>query len=214
MSLRKDWLTGFVLAAASCWMLPGAASAQDASQAPQLEEITVTANFIRPGGQSALKMAVPVRDVPFSLVDYSQSFMKAVDTTRLTDLYGYMSDVQRAGVSGYDITIRGFTSSNTDPNSVLVDGLPGLPACTASPETSDLERVEIVKGPSSVLYGKSQPGGFINLITKKPQAKTETTAELRADTFEGNGIPFGRKNGYTGMSLAGARRQLPGPESS
>lgn len=167
--------------------------------AAQLQEITVTSNFIASGGKSALKMSVPVRDIPFSLEGYSHSFMKAVDTTRLTDLYGYMSDVQRAGNTGYDINIRGFSSSANDPNSILVDGLPGLPARTASPETADLERVEVVKGPASVLYGKGQPGGFINLITKKPQARYESNVELRAATYDGGGIPFGRKNGYTGI---------------
>lgn len=204
MALRKGLIAGVILGPVTCCGLVSAAVAQTlaaAAGAPaaQLEEITVTANFIRPGGESALKMNVPVKDVPFSLVDYSQSFMKAVDTTALTDLYGYMSDVQRAGPSGYDITIRGFTSSATDPNSVLVDGLPGLPARTASPQTANLARVEVVKGPSSVLYGYSQPGGFINLITKKPQGRAETTVELRANTYDGAGISFGHKNGYTGI---------------
>ena len=203
MTVRKGLAAALILGPACCWAFAATASADSAAAAPapmaELQQVTVTANFIRPGGQSALKMNVPVKDVPFALVDYSQAFMKAVDTTQLTDLYGYMSGVQRAGPSGYDITIRGFTSSSTDPNSVLMDGLPGLPARTASPETSDLERVEIVKGPSSVLYGQAQPGGFINLITKKPQRRYQTTATLRANTYDGDGIAFGKKNGYTGI---------------
>ena len=203
MTVTKGLAAGLVLGPACCWGIAAGAPAPNAAakEAPglELQQVTVTADFIRPGGRSALKMNVPVKDVPFSLVDYSRSFMKAVDTTRLTDLYGYMSGVQRAGPSGYDITIRGFTSSSTDPNSVLVDGLPGLPARTASPETSDLERVEIVKGPSSVLYGQAQPGGFINLITKKPQRRHETTATLRADTYDGAGVSFGARNGYTAI---------------
>jgi iron complex outermembrane recepter protein len=209
MTIGKGLTRGLLLTPA-CWLaLTGLATAQNAattasaspvaSAASQLKEITVSASFIRPGGQSALKMNVPVGDVPFSLEDYSQSFMQAVDTTHLTDLYGYMSDVQRAGPSAYDISMRGFTSSVTDPNSVLMDGLPGLPARTASPETADLARVEVVKGPASVLYGQDQPGGFINLITKKPQAQYETNVELRADTYDGDGTPFGNDNGYTGI---------------
>ncbi len=205
MTSRKSFVPGVLLLPACCWGValaaaaPGATTTEAAAPGVQLQAITVTANFIRPGGQSALKMNVPVRDVPFSLADYSQSFMQAVDTTKLTDLYGYMSDVQRAGPSGYDITIRGFTSGSTDPNSVLMDGLPGLPARTASPETADIARVEVVKGPASVLYGQDQPGGFINLITKKPQARYQTNLELRANTYAGAGIPFGRDNGYTGI---------------
>jgi iron complex outermembrane receptor protein len=206
MTARTRLVTGLILGPACCWGLAATAGAQNAggstaASAPevQLQQVTVSANFIRPGGQSALKMNVPVQDVPYSLEDYSQSFMQAVDTTRLTDLYGYMSGVQRAGPSGYDISIRGFTSGSTDPNSVLMDGLPGLPARTASPETADLARVEVVKGPASVLYGQDQPGGFVNLITKKPQAHQETNVELRANTYDGAGIPFGQKNGYTGI---------------
>ncbi len=205
MNTRKSLITGLILGPACYCGLAAPAGAQNAgpsaAAAPsmQLQQVTVTANFIRPGGESALKMNVPVQDVPYSLEDYSQSFMQAVDTTRLTDLYGYMSGVQRAGPSGYDISIRGFTSGSTDPNSVLMDGLPGLPARTASPETADIARVEVVKGPASVMYGQDQPGGFINLITKKPQEHYETNVELRANTYDGAGIPFGRKNGYTGI---------------
>ncbi len=203
MAIRKSVVTGLILAPACCG-LAATAAAQNAGgttavPAMQLQQVTVTANFIRPGGESALKMNVPVQDVPYSLEDYSQSFMQAVDTTRLTDLYGYMSGVQRAGPSGYDISIRGFTSGSTDPNSVLMDGLPGLPARTASPETADLARVEVVKGPASVMYGQDQPGGFINLITKKPQEHHETNVELRANTYDGAGLSFGQKNGYTGI---------------
>jgi len=206
MSIRTRLIAGLILGPVSCCGLAGFAAAQNATAAGtaaspdlQLQQVTVTANFIRPGGQSALKMNVPVKDVPFTLQDYSQSFMQAVDTTRLTDLYGYMSGVQRAGPSGYDISIRGFTSGSTDPNSVLMDGLPGLPARTASPETANIARVEVVKGPASVLYGQDQPGGFVNLITKKPQAHYETNVELRANTFAGDGIAFGNRNGYTGI---------------
>jgi iron complex outermembrane recepter protein len=204
MTMRRGLLAGLILGPASCCGLAGIAAAQNAAAgsaatALQLQEVTVTANFIRPGGQSALKMNVPVHDVPYSIEDYSQSFMQAVDTTKLTDLYGYMSGVQQAGPSAYDISLRGFTSSVTDPNSVLTDGLPGLAARSASPETADLARVEVVKGPASVLYGEDQPGGFINLITKKPQQQYETNVELRANTYDGDGIPFGHDNGYTGI---------------
>src|SRR6185312_1644414 len=123
MTARKGLAAGLILGPACCWAFAATASAQNAAATMrtfELRQVTVAANFIRPGGQSALKMNVPVKDVPFALVGYSEAFMKAVDTTQLTDLYGYMSGVQRAGPSGYDITIRGFTSSSTDPNSVLM----------------------------------------------------------------------------------------------
>ena len=49
-----------------------------------------------------------------------------------------------------------------------------------------------------MLYGQAQPGGFINLITKKPQGRYQTTATLRADTYDGDGISFGKKMAIPG----------------
>ena len=77
MTVRKGLVAGLILGPACCWAFAATASAQDASAttalAPtaELQQVTVTANFIRPGGQSALKMNVPVKDVPFALVDYA-----------------------------------------------------------------------------------------------------------------------------------------------
>lgn len=91
MTVRKGLATGLIFGPVCCWAFASNASAQNAAAATaptatlELQQVTVTANFFRPGGQSALKMNVPVKDVPFALVDYSQAFMKAVDTTQLTD---------------------------------------------------------------------------------------------------------------------------------
>lgn len=180
-------------------LVSAAASAQESEPAPAatpLEEVTVSARFIDEGGQSALKMDVPIKDVPFSLVSYSNAFMDTVDSTRLTDLFGYMSGVQKAGNSGYDLSIRGFTMGGGDRNAIMVDGLPGLSARVSSPSTVNLERVEVLKGPASVLYGRAQPGGFINLITKKPEAQSKALVDLRTSTFGGSGRSFGDAMGY------------------
>jgi len=44
-----------------------------------------------------------------------------------------------------------------------------------------LERVEVIKGPSSVLYGQSGPGGLVNMVTKKPRTETETHLSIDSD---------------------------------
>ena len=164
MTVGKGLAAGLIFGPACCWAFTSNASAQNAAttMAPtptptlELQQVTVTANFIRPGGQSALKMNVPVKDVPFALVDYSQAFMKAVDTTQLTDLYGYMSGVQRAGPSGYDITIRGFTSSSTDPNRYSWTDCPDCPRYGIAGNLGP-RAVEIVKGPSSCFTARRNP---------------------------------------------------------
>jgi iron complex outermembrane receptor protein len=51
------------------------------------------------------------------------------------------------------------------------------------PMTANVDRVEVLKGPSSVLYGTLQPGGVVNFITKQPLAESAYRAELRGGSF-------------------------------
>src|SRR5262245_7207689 len=51
-------------------------------------------------------------------------------------------------------------------------------------DMAPFERVEVVKGPSSMLYGQGSLGGFINLVRKKPQAETAFKASMRAGSYK------------------------------
>lgn len=173
-----------------------AAEAPSSGAATDVSEVVVTANFINTGAKSAMKLDVPVLDTPFSVSSYSESFVKSLDTTSIADLYNYMTGVKKSGNTGYDITLRGFKTSGDDRNSIMVDGLPGLTGRYGSPPTVNVDHIELVKGPMSVLYGQIQPGGFVNIITKKPRHDQETVAELRFNTaasryrhpFDHNGV--------------------------
>ena len=99
--------------------------AEPALAADKIESVTIEGQFLGIGAQSAMKLDVPLRDTPFSVSSYSESFMKAIETTNIADLYNYMTGVKRAGNTGYDLTIRGFKTSGNDRNAILVDGMPG-----------------------------------------------------------------------------------------
>lgn len=156
-------------------------------------DIVVKGSFIDSGATSATKLGIRVLDTPFSVDSYNGNFLKAIETTNVSDLYKYMTGIQRAGNTGYDITFRGFKTSGNDRNAILTDGLPGLSVRFGSPPTIGTERVELVKGATSVLYGQAQPGGFINIITKKPKATAAYQVELKAFTGAGT---YGRAIGY------------------
>lgn len=157
-------------------------------------EIVVTGQFVNSGASSATKLDIPVLDTPFSVSAYNGEFMKAVETTSVADLYRYMTGVQRAGNTGYDVTLRGFKSGGGDRNSIMTDGLPGLSVRFGSPPTIGVERVEVVKGPTSVLYGQAQPGGFINIISKKPLAQRRLEVSFKASHGIG---PLDRARGFS-----------------
>jgi iron complex outermembrane receptor protein len=144
----------------------------------ELEEVVVTSRFIDEGANSSMKLGIAVRDTPFSIGNYTNSFMKAIETTQVADLYRYMTGLQKAGGTGYDLTLRGFSTTDLDRNTVMTDGLPGLSVRFGSPPTIGTDHIELVRGTASLLYGAVQPGGFVNIITKKPRAEaaTELTA--------------------------------------
>ena len=172
------------------------ATPQEASTgvpAKQAEQIVVT-GFVNSGATSATKLPVSVMDTPFSVDAYNQKFLKAIDVEQVADLYRYMTGIQRAGNTGYDINFRGFKTSGNDRNAILVDGLPGLTVRFGSPPTAGTDHVELVKGATSVLYGKAQPGGFINIITKKPLFSPSYAFEFRGSSGLG---PFHRRLGAT-----------------
>ncbi|PKB13456.1 iron complex outermembrane receptor protein [Novosphingobium kunmingense] len=199
MSFEKPNLTGLRTGASTTALAllllatPGMSWAQSADQASEEEapaesEIVVTGQLLDTGASSATKLDLPVLDTPFSVASYNNNFLKAIETSSVSDLYRYMTGIQRAGNTGYDITFRGFKTSGNDRNAILTDGLPGLSVRFGSPPTVGVDHIELVKGPTSVLYGQAQPGGFINIITKKPSERSGFEITLKgnhgAGTFD------------------------------
>lgn len=65
--------------------------------------------------------------------------------------------------------------------------LPGDPSNYATPSVNPyaLERVEVIKGPASVLYGRSEPGGLVNQVMKRPEDAARREVELGLTSFGG-----------------------------
>lgn len=173
------------------------ATTASAEEAKTLDAVQVKAQFVEASSQSAMKQETSVLDTPYSTSSYGYTFMKAIETSSIADLYSYMTGVRRGGNTGYDVSIRGFKTTQADKGAILVDGLPGLAGRFGSPPTIAAESVEVVKGPASALYGQAQPGGFINIITKKPKFNQATVFDLKYNAFDGAGIGIGDATGYS-----------------
>ncbi|WP_267894945.1 TonB-dependent siderophore receptor [Nostoc sp. 'Lobaria pulmonaria (5183) cyanobiont'] len=115
--------------------------------------------------------------MPQSIQVIPQQVIKDQGITRIVDATRNVSGV--AAVSGYgntfgDVNIRGFFGG------ILVDGFTGLlPANGAN-----IEQVEVLKGPASVLYGQLEPGGIVNYVTKKPLSTPYYSASFTAGSFD------------------------------
>ena len=84
---------------------------QTGDQVPAASDIVVTGRFLDTGASSATKLDIRVLDTPFSVASYNGNFLDAIETSNVSDLYRYMTGIQRAGNTGYDITFRGFKTS-------------------------------------------------------------------------------------------------------
>jgi iron complex outermembrane receptor protein len=164
------------------------------SPASFAEEVTVS--FTGEHARTALKMDAAVKDIPLTVKSYTSSFVKALDIKTVNEMYTYMNGVNRTGDGVFDTSIRGFTG-NQEANNMQMNGMPGFAARQSAPSISNVERIEVLKGPASVLYGRATPGGLVNIITKRPQADRQNVVDLRVGTFGGGQGPgIGDRNSY------------------
>lgn len=115
--------------------------------------------------RSATKTAAALRDVPQAVNVVSEELIRDQAAHSLQDV---LQNVPGVGLSSGDgqrdqVTIRGFNALSDQ----FVDGL--RDDALYFRDLSNVERVEVIKGPAAVLYGRGSSGGLINRVTKKPQ---------------------------------------------
>jgi vitamin B12 transporter len=125
--------------------------------------------------------------------------------------------VQRSGDFGRsDLDIRGLGQSGRRI-AVMVNGRPekmGLYGCavTHSFPLDNVERIEVIKGPASVLYGGEAMGGAVNIITRRPEKKSESQVQLSYGSYHTSQLNLtqGGKNGRLQYLVSYDRRQSDG----
>jgi iron complex outermembrane recepter protein len=113
---------------------------------------------------TATKSDTLIMDTPTSIQVIPKAIMRDQQVIRVEDALKNVSGVNTTGGNGnlYDgFTIRGFYTDNNIYRN-------GVRSQWASFETAHLEQIDVVKGPGAMLYGRIEPGGFFNVVTKKP----------------------------------------------
>lgn len=179
-----------------------AAAAPGASPEAELPEIRVQGAPARlhetppePAGlkasaqESATKMAMPIRETPQAISVITRDSM---DRRQVRDVNGALelaagftaSGSAFAGHNprtGEEFVLRGQTLNPA--RDLRIDGFSAV-SDRNNIDLAPFERVEAIKGPSSMLYGQGSLGGFINLVRKKPQAERSAKATLQAGSFD------------------------------
>lgn len=169
----------------------------------EIDEVVVTGTPIKVN-RNNLPMAVSVIDKA-QLEETNESALLPVLNGRVPGLF-----VTERGITGFgvangsagQISVRGIGGNPTTGVLMLIDGHPQFMGIMGHPlpdsyVASDAERVEVIRGPASILYGSNAMGGVINIITRKQQS----------NGFQGNArISRGSFNTQKYMGSAGFKK--------
>ncbi|RZJ61441.1 MAG: TonB-dependent siderophore receptor [Acidovorax sp.] len=178
------------LAAAVITAFCGTALAQSAppaaSAAQTLGEVTVQSTtgddgYSPAASTSATKGSAPLRDVPQAVNVVPEQLMRDQGARSMEDVLRNVPGVAMSHGDGQrdQVVIRGFTAIADQ----FVDGV--RDDALYFRDLADIERVEVLKGPAAVLYGRGSSGGLINRVTKKPKfGETSGEASLGLGSFD------------------------------
>jgi iron complex outermembrane receptor protein len=152
----------YVSLALSAFLTAGSAQAE-------IEEITVTAN----------KREQSLQDVPMTVSVTSAETIKQSSIVDLIDLQTAVPSLrvsQLQSSAQTNFTIRGFGNGANNPGIepavlVLIDGVPRSRSSSSLADLPNLERVEVLSGPQSTLFGKNASAGVISITTKAPEGE-------------------------------------------
>lgn len=166
------------------------------AQAVQAEEQAKPTTSMDTLVVTATKTEHSLGDVPASMSVVTREEIETMPANSVLDVIKQLPGVSVASERGVygtstsnNVIIRGFGGNSPGRVLVMIDGMPmNAPGSTIFEWTSlnleNVERVEVVRGPASALYGSSAMGGAINIITRKPSEDGfETTLDAKYGTF-------------------------------
>ena len=166
LSLGLSLLFGSSLAIAATTTLPELSVTADSDSErddPRVKEVT-----------TATRTSTPVRYVPQAIDSIKTSNTLDYGTTELGKALSGLPNVSSGADTRFDsVRIRGFDASND----FYLDGIRDDSQYVR--DLNNIERVEVLKGPAAVLYGRGSQGGIINRVSKAPEAGRRSSIEVQ-----------------------------------
>ena len=145
---------------------------------------------------SSTSMKGVFRDIetPYTTNTTNETLINDTQALKIADTYTYTTGLVKSDPRADGIIMRGF---EVNLQNIQVNGMPGLLSRFGSPTTANVEKIEVSNSPSSTLYGNMEAGGFINIITKKPEAQNKVMLETSYNTYASNTSNAGEDNSFT-----------------
>jgi iron complex outermembrane recepter protein len=190
MSARR-WITSGLCLAGST--LPALAAQPDATAPVQLSTIEVRDSeaddpqaYVRKQANTATKTDTPLIETPHSVVVVPRQVLQDQQALTLDRALANVRGVNSGGGEGgqESITLRGFFTTTTFVNGFRLEEYSTTGGGTlGSQSMGNVDRVEVLLGPAAILYGRVEPGGMVNIITKQPERGFSATVQQQVGSW-------------------------------
>jgi outer membrane receptor protein involved in Fe transport len=182
-------------------------------------EVAATANrgYVTTSSLTASRIAVPITELPSTVITINEKLIADTVAVDMRDTFNFIAGAshgnQGTGTQEQNqLSLRGYSVSSAQRDGIgdrMITAQGGF-------DYSFIESIEVVKGPSGVLYGSHTPGGVINVISKRPLAKPRTRLSAvvgsyntyRVEADSSGFFDAGKRFGYR---VAAARADTDGP---
>jgi iron complex outermembrane receptor protein len=168
----------------------GQAAEQPAEQPKTLPKVSVDAaddpSYAALQSSTGTKTDTPLIDIPQAINVITRELIEDRGATRLRDALetvpGVMLSTGYGGLDSGQVYSRGFFAET-----VYRDGFRDF-AFSSPHDIAVFDRIEVLKGPASVLYGSNEPGGAVNYVTKRPEFDPRHSLKLQAGSYDARRI--------------------------
>lgn len=175
-------LTVLLVTSTSAYAQSGAQAEQDTSRTT-VDEIIVVGDANRTAATTATRVPVEALATPFTISLVPEHVIEASGSRTLSDALRYAGTVggtDNFGNAGEFFSSRGFQLANG--RNYFRDGLRYRKF--GQVPLYDIERIEILRGPASILYGALEPGGVLNTVSRSPSDSFAARARMRAGEYD------------------------------
>jgi iron complex outermembrane receptor protein len=156
----------------------GSASVSSGDEKVELSPFEVRAledrGYVASETLTGTRVATQIKDLPYTVNVVTSEFFEDFAMFQLDDTFTQIGGLTSIDIGG-GFNLRGFTSS-----SQLRDGFYRL----GRYGQTNIDRIEVIKGPNAGIYGRTSPGGMINMISKAPQRKNAVKLTARYGSFD------------------------------
>lgn len=221
MKTPKLYSLPFAVATLLTASLSGQTVEQPAGDTVELSKFEVSAKasrgYVTTSSMSASRIAVPITELPASVVVINEKLIADTVAVDLRDTLSLVSGIQQSAPpqGSNEISMRGYTLVGAQRDGVTDYMMSTGAEASGGFDYAMAERIEIVKGPSGVLYGAHNPGGIMNIVSKRPLYQPATKITAMAGSYESYRVEMDTSNFFDadrrfGYRLVGVRGDTEG----